>query len=83
MCALEMQGSSSTVCRLCLPPAGLGGSTFIRCGGTRVEDGGTVLWWESILLVKADASQTPITESASKADVFIRMSYREIHVSRE
>lgn len=41
------------------------------------------MWWESISLVNADTSQTPITVSASKADIFIRMSYKEIHVSRE
>lgn len=54
-----------------------------RCGGTRAEDRGTVLWWESILLVNADTSQAPITVSASKADIFIRMSYQEIYVPRE
>lgn len=54
-----------------------------RCGGTRAEDRGRVLWWESILLVNADASQTPITVSASEADIFIRMSYQEIYVPRE
>lgn len=67
----------------CLPPTGLGGSTLTRCGGTWAEDRGTVLWWESILLVNADTSQTPITVSASKADIFIRMSYQEIYVPRE
>lgn len=44
----------------------------VRCG-----------WWESILLVHAGTSQTPITVTASKADVFIRMSYKEIYVPRE
>lgn len=80
MYAFEMQGLSSTFCHLCLPPTGLGGSTLTRCGGTQEEDGGTVLWWESISLVNADTSQTPITVSDSKADLFIRMSYKEIYM---
>lgn len=40
-------------------------------------------WWESILLVRAGTSQTPITVTASKADIFTRMSYKEIYVPRE
>lgn len=65
------------------PPTGLGRSTLTRCGGTPEGDGGMVPWWESILLVNAGTSQTPITVSASKADVFIRLSYKEIYVPRE
>lgn len=79
----EMQGLPSTFCHLCLPPTGLGGSTLTRCGGTLGKDGGRVPWWESILLVNAGTSQTPITVSASKADIFIRMSYKEIYAPRE
>lgn len=34
-------------------------------------------------MVNAGTSQTPITVSASKAGIFIRMSYKEIYASRE
>lgn len=52
-------------------------------GGHEWRMGVQYRWWESILLVNAGTSQTPITVTASKADIFIRMSYKEIYVPRE
>lgn len=69
---------------LSLPtPIGMDGSTLKRCGGTQLEEGVQDWWWENISLVNAGTSQTPITATASKADIFTEMSYKNIDVPRQ